>query len=370
MLPRNPPAALALLLPLVAALACGPARGAPSPPRLGVPPALETTFNTAPWPQGARWGVVGLRPYARAHDLEVLLFSTRSRAFDGLVVQARFIPLFARWSEPYPAELGRGLAPDLARAVESPRGLTALPLTADGPVLLYREAWWREHAMPPPSALAGLREDLLFLRSWRPGLAAPLQSAVPETLLLWSLSASYEGEVFPAFYRDATVQALGLMKEFGLHARDPRAVWEDLAKGRSGAAFLMASDAARLAASTGGGLAAVPLPSAFGAIAVNDGWCLMGTERRATPVLEALLSRDVQTHLARRGHFPASSAVERPAGAAFEALARTRLVGVPVVWEDEVVLAEAIDDALEGGVDPEAALRRAEARRTRPEAAP
>jgi len=348
----------------------------PAPPRLGVPPVLESSLATAPWPRGTDWSVASLRPYSRARDLEALLLSTHSKAFEAVVVPARVAPLYGAWAVPLPTGLAPLLRRDAAELLEAPGAPAALPLTLDGPVLIYRADWWRTEPLPPPSTSAGLREALLSLRSWRKGLDRPLQSAVPEAVLLRSLEGCAEGEVRAGLYRYATVHALETMREFALTQRSPRAIASDLAEGRTAAAILNASDAARLLAEPGPTarlLAAVPLPSRAGAVVLYDGWCLMGISPRGVERrhLEALLSREVQSYLAARGNYPAAEASEKPGGQAFAALARTRLVALPESWEETALLEGAIADVLQGGLEPEEALRRAEASRgVRREAAP
>jgi len=344
---------------------------AQAPPRLGVPPVLESALATAPWSRGSSWSIAALRPYSRARDLEALLLSTHSKAFDAVVVPARVAPLYGAWAEPLPPGLAPLLRRDVAAILEAPGTPAALPLTLDGAVLVYRADWWRNEPIPPPSSSAGLREALLSLRSWRKGLDRPLQSAIPEGVLLRSLEGCAEGEVRPGLYRYAIIHALEMMREFGLTQRTPRAVASDLAEGRTAAAFLDASDAARLLAEPGPSsrlLAAVPLPSRAGAVVVNDGWCLMGVSKGGVDRrhLEALLSREVQSYLAARGHYPAAEASEKPGGQAFAALAKTRLVALPESWEETTLLEGAIADVLQGGMEPEEALRRAEARRAAP----
>ncbi len=349
-------------------LACGMKDEWRPAPRLGVPPQLESLFASATWPSSAPVSAVPLRPYERAHDLEVLLLSTHSAAFDGIVVQARFAPLFSQWTKPFPLSLGDGLRPDVAASLECANGLMALPLTADAPVLVYRKDLWKKYSLPEPSNLAGLREDMIALRSWGKEADQPLCSSVPEALLFWSLAASFDGENSSSIYSSSKVHVLRFIGEFGLRAKEPREAWNALASGQTAAAFMMASQAAALWRESGPlsqSAAVAPLPSAFGAIAVNDGWCVVGESLplEAPDAAKALVSYDFQASVFKAGFLPVLAAAPKPDGAPFLALSRTKLISFPIGWEEESFLQQAIADVLEGDVDPEEALRRAEARR-------
>lgn len=357
-----------IIIVILALTACGTKDEWRPGARLGVPPQLETLFAAASWPGPPPFSAVPLRPYERAHDLEILLLSTHSTAFDGIVVQARFVPLFSQWTKPFPRSMEEGLRPDLATSLEGQDGLLALPLTVDAPVLVYRKDLWKKYFLPEPSNLAGLREDMIAWRSWRKGTPAPLCSAVPETLLFWSLTASFEGENSSALYRASSVHVLRFMREFNLRSTDPRTIWNSLSSGDTAAAFMMASQAASLWREDGPlsqSAAVVPLPSAFGAMAVNDGWCVVGESLplESPEVSRALLSGGFQAAVSKAGAFPALASAPKPDKAPYAALSRTKLIPVPVGWEEETFLRQAIADVMEGNVDPEEALRRAEARR-------
>jgi len=360
------------IIVILAMMACGTRDEWRPAPRLGVPPQLESLFVSAKWPSSVPVSAVSLRPYDRAHDLEVLLLSTHSTAFDGIVVQARFAPLFSQWTKPFPKNLEDGLRPDVAVSLESANGLVALPLTADAPVLVYRKDLWKKYFLPEPATLAGLREDMIALRSWRKETDQPLCSSVPETLLFWSLAASFDGENASSLYSSSKVHVLRFLSEFSLKAKEPRDAWNALASGQTAAAFMMASQAAALFGEGGPlsqSVAAAPLPSAFGAMAVNDGWCVVGESLpvEAPAVAKALVSYDFQAAVSKAGFLPVLATAPKPDGAPFMALSRTKLISFPIGWEEESFLGQAIADVLEGNVDPEEALRRAEARRVESE---
>ena len=365
--------ALFIILSAILLASCGTKEEWRPATRLGVPPQLESLFAGAKWPSASPFSAVPLRPYDRAHDLEILLLSTKSNAYDGIVVQARFVPLFSQWTRPFSKRLGDGLRPDVAASLEGAGGLLALPLTVDAPVLVYRRDLWKKYSMPEPDNLAGLREDMVAWRSWRGDFSPALRSSVPETILFWSLAASFEGENSNALYRASTVHVLRFMREFGLREKEARDVWNSLSSGEAAAAFMMASQAAALWLEGGpldqeAGVA--PLPSSFGAMAVNDGWCVVGDSMSAESpgVSAALVSAGFQEEVAKAGSCPALSSVPVPSTPPFSALSRTKLISVPAGWEEETFLRQAIADALEGNIDPEEALRRAEARRVGSEA--
>ncbi|MEJ2368370.1 MAG: extracellular solute-binding protein [Acidobacteriota bacterium] len=335
--------------------------------RIGVPPILEPVFADAPESAGINFSVVPLRPYSRAHDLEVLLFSTRSQAFDGIVVQARFIPLFSKWAQPFPQDQARLLNPLLGADGQGKGGLTALPITIDAPVLIYRADLWKQYKLPPPRNLAALREDMLNLRSWEKDLSHPVASSVQENVLFWSLAYSYAGQALHHVYRYPESHVLGFMAEFGLRTEPIQQVKNQLQSGQTAVVFCMASDVSTILGKDAGSkttLAVAALPARKSPIALNNGWCLMayGLEGHEQGHLERLLGKGFQQWLSKRGYFPAAKEAEPPRGATSKVLSHYSLAPSPLGWEDEIIVGQAIQDALAGVVDPEEALRRAEAR--------
>ena len=360
-----------LLLLLLAASACSPPREAQGPQRIGVPPELEKVLAFGPHAGLGPATFVTLRPYDRARDLEVLLFASRSPAFAGMVVPGRWVGMLAPWTRPLPAEWLKGVRPDLAASLATKDGVLALPLTLDGPVLLYRRDLWSSMGLPQPDTLAGLRDALLQIASLHPDLDAPVASDLPEDQLFWALAWSYEGSDSPNLYSYPKVHALRFMQEFSLADRSGEAEPGSalMREGRAAVLFCTGHEAEGLlkAAQAPSRYAVAPLPAASGqAHCIFDGWCLTrpagGLADPST--WRTLLSEPFQTYLRKKGWQPVlASANGQRGGPVFTAFQHTRFHAPPALGPqgDEIVMG-AIQDALAGPMAPEEALRRAEAR--------
>lgn len=287
-----------------------------------------------------------------------------------MVVPGRTLPRYKAWLEPLQSDLPPEVRSDLASALKTEAGLLAVPLTLDAPLLVYRADLWQVARLPVPTSTAALREALLFLRAHGKGGSTPLVSTVPEGVLLRSLSASAEGEVQESLHRFSSVHTLEFMREFRLTARSQDEVAQAFSMGQCAAAFLMASDVARIHSSDS--LKVLPLPSRLTPIAIYDGWCAVGVPGKrwgASNPLE-LLSPQLQAALASGGQLPVLPAAEKKHGEVEEAMATTRLVLASGDSSAEAALEGAFLDVFGGGVEPEEALRRAEARRNRNGVAP
>ena len=353
-------------------LACGSPKEAPASRRIGAPPDLVGMLREAAGaPEAIQF--TALEPYERARDLEVLIFSTRSPAFWGVILPGRWLQLQAPWVQRFPAAALSGVREDVAAAVrEGPEAL-AVPITVDGPVLVIREDLWKETGLPPPRSLAALREGVRRLRATRAGLRWPVVSDLPEDLLFWGLAWSFEGAPNPELYTYPKLYALKFMDEFDLSPAPERshAGAQKLLAGSAAALFTTSSRAARLqeeGANRGGAALWVgPLPGqAERATCIYNGWCVASPRGAADDAaLRAwLLSPALQARLAAAGYLPAkgeSPAV--PAGTAAWAMGMTRLCAPPAL-DDRAreAVRGAILDATEGPMTPEEALRRAQAR--------
>jgi len=360
-----------LLLLLLAASACSPPPEAQGPQRIGVPPELEKVLTFGPHAGLAPATFVTLRPYDRARDLEVLLFASRSPAFAGMVVPGRWVGLLAPWTRPLPAEWLKGVRPDLAASLATKDGVLALPLTLDGPVLLYRRDLWSSMDLPQPDTLAGLREALLRIASLHPEVDTPAASDLPEDQLFWALAWSYEGKDSPNLYSYPKVYALRFMQEFSLADRSEEAEPGSalVREGRAAVLFCTGHEAEGLleTSATPSRYAVAALPAASGqAHCIFDGWCLMrpagGLADPST--WRTLLSEPFQTYLRKKGWQPVlESGDGQRGGPVFTAFRHTQFHAPPALGPqgDEIVMG-AIQDALAGPMAPEEALRRAEAR--------
>src|SRR5512135_3532812 len=83
---------------LATGLGCSRSGSAPEIQRIGVPPDMVGLFEGRKPPDAPPIRVVGLRPYERARDLEVLLFSSGSPVFTGVLVPGRWLPVLGPWA--------------------------------------------------------------------------------------------------------------------------------------------------------------------------------------------------------------------------------------------------------------------------------
>lgn len=309
---------------------------------------------------------VALRPYARARDLEVLLFSSRSTAFQGVVVPGRYLPTLRPWLGTYPKGTLEGIREDVAQSVggDSP---IALPLTLDFGVMVTRRDLWSEFALPSAATLAGLRDAMLTLRSRAAGMEEPIASDLPIDELFWDLGWSFEGEASENIYTFPKVHALEFIREFGVgHAPKTGEPLADLmGKGKKAVAFTSLQKALVMCRRDRR-LALWPLPARSGrALVLYNGWCLarpLGSASHPS-VLSRLGEEPFQEHLAHSGLVSARPSKDPPSAEVDFVLRRTDVHGAPELGPggDEIVL-EALRDTTETGMSAEEALRRGAAR--------
>ena len=246
-----------------------------TPARVAVPPVLLESLKNYEMSGDSRLEFVSLRPYSRARDLEVLLFSSRSTAFQGVVVPGRFLPLLTPWLTRFREVAVEGVRQDVAKAVGGPLAL-AVPMTLDFPVLVVRKDLWNKFGLPSPATLAGLRDSALALRSQMKGLSSPIATDLPIDELFWDLGWSFEGVASTVLYSYPKVHTLNFLREFRLdEGADPSiGIGNVLAQGQAAAGFTTLQRGIGLCAADGR-LQLLPLPSKSDcALAVYNGWCL------------------------------------------------------------------------------------------------
>jgi hypothetical protein len=364
---RSSPAApiLAVLLAL-SGVSCAPEQEVLERSRVAVPPALLGVFQSYAPAGRAGLSFVALRPYSRARDLEVLLFSSRSTAFQGVVVPGRYLPTLKPWLGTYPKAALQGVREDVVDSVGGEAPL-ALPLTLDFGVMVTRRDVWSEQALPSPGTLAGLRDAMLALRSRVAGMEDPIASDLPLDELFWDLGWSFEGEASANLYTFPKVHALEFICEFnvGRAWKSGEPLADLMSKGKRAVAFTSLQKALTMCRKDRR-LALSPLPARSGrAVVLYNGWCLarpLGGPADAT-VLARLEEAPFQEHISQSGLVSARPSSEPPPAEVDFVLRRTDVHGAPELGSggDEVVL-EALRDATETGMSAEAALRRGAAR--------
>ncbi len=360
------------VLALIGTTGCAPANDGRPAQRIAAPPPLVALFSKNLPPSMGEAAFVPLRPYDRARDLEVLLLSSGSTAFTGMLIPGRSAYLMRRWVRPLPVTWLNGVRSDVAAGLKGAEGAWAIPVTLDGVVLVYRTDWWHRLALPPPESLAALRDGLLNVQTAVAGIARPVMCAVPVDELFWDLAWSFEGEADPAIYTYPKIHALRFIQEFALSSEPGGAssAFDALVKGNTAGAFLRGSDvraflhAHPAEAKT---LSVVPLPSSGGrAICMYNGLCLVRPQsfKDEPRGWAGMLTPSYQRYIEREGLEPVLKDARPSHGdPVWTAFQRTRFSAPPELGElgSEFVYG-AILDATEASMSPEEALRRAAAR--------
>jgi hypothetical protein len=306
-----------------------------------------------------------MHPYARARDLEVLLFASDSLAFQGVVIPGRSILLLRPWLVPMSVALSSDIRTDIVSSLVRPSTM-AFPLTADFGVLVIRADLWKSLGLPPPANLASLREAILALRSREAATRSAIRSDLPVDELFWDLSWSFEGKADNSLYTFPKVHVLDFIREFELERRvaSEREALDELRAGRSAALFTSFQRGLQLC-SKDSRLALLPLPSGRGrALALYNGWCLakLSGDAEAEGKMARLMQAPAQKHLAVSGWVSVLSTlpIQESGRAAWE---NTGLHAAPDLGGagDEIVMG-ALLDATQGPMTAEEALRRGAAR--------
>jgi len=354
----------------VVALACavgGPGGGEEG--RVAAPLALAPHLDRAFREMGLPLRAVPLRPQERARELEVLLLSSGSTAYDAYVVRATSLPLLEPWLAPVPADAS-SWREDVAEALRTGKGdlYAGLPLSGDGPVLLLREGavpGWGQGSGPQ-----GLAEFETALE--RAGLRpVRLWTTLPPAVLLLSLAWSEEGgKGGPGLPEGPGTRAVAfLQRRFLGSPASLEEAKQALLGGQVEGLFCWASEADALAAQgrrSGAAFAVGPLPHRGPrATAPFGGWTMVWpAEGPGEARCRALLRRQraLLKALGRAGFASVARAPGPSASPGSEALWATRFRDLPFTASELQILDQAVADAVEAGIAPEQALRRAKAR--------
>ena len=360
-------APLALALALALAMAgCGPPVPPAQPVRVAAPPLLAATFSSFPGGGSPPLEFIPLQPYSRARDLEVLLFSSGSQAFQGVILPARYIPFVATWLDPFDGALPSAVRPDVAESVGGPKRPLCLPLTFDCGAMVVRHDLWSQFGLPRPTSLAALRDAALTLRARRGDMEDVIVSDLPVDELFWDLAWSFEGAPDPELYKPAKVHALKFIQEFGgVRGVGAQQGERDLSDGKAAVLFTSCQRAIELCRSDRR-LAPWPIPSTRGrAYAIYSGWCLAKEDCPADVerAIASLMGQGFQAFIRKGGLIPTAAKEDAGETIGGPILDNTTVHGAPMLGAsgDEIVN-EAILDATQGQMLAEEALRRAAAR--------
>jgi hypothetical protein len=331
--------------------------------RLGVPVEALSLFDVQKDPFLENFRIITLKPEERVKNLEVLLFSTKSSAFDGIVVPARTAPVLKEWASFFPSEWKNEINKDVSSTFSSENGLYALPLNIDFPVFVYLKEYF--DSLQEPKNLGYLRDDLRHLQ--RQGKTkGGLVSSVSEEILFLSLLSSERGVPPERFYDYHSIKLMEFFKEFDLSQIRIHQVESSLARGDSVAAFINLSECFYLSEKLkkqGLTLVVTSLPSTSKSFSIYNGFCLMGYnfDSGKIKILKHFIEKDFQKTFLQSGYAPIIN-IEKETIPFQNVIQNTNLIGFPFEWEGMNFLKESIRDVLIYGDDPETSLVRAEAR--------
>jgi hypothetical protein len=352
------------VLIILALFSCSPENeGKKDEFRVGIPPNQLHLFRDRDISPLADFNMIVLKPEERVRNLEVLIFSTHSSAFDCVVVPALTAPILEKWSEPFPLSWGEEIRSEVLAPFVRKDGLYALPITLDFPVFIYREDVFRENSLPRPDNLGMVKESLKKLS--RKGKAG-LVSTLPEETIFLSLLSSEEGGIPDMFYSDSAIRLLNFFYEFDLRQAESLDAELKIQKNEAVAAFVQLSEAGKIieeSKNKGIFLKAVPLPSTGKSYSIYTGLCLMGYgfSRKNLKALRSFIDEPFQSGLVAAGCAPVTKK-QYQLGGLKDAVDSTAVTANPFGWEECAVLKEAISDVLQNNQSPESSLRRAEAR--------
>jgi len=331
--------------------------------RIGIPSGHMALFRGRELSPLADFNMIVLRPEERARNLEVLIFSTHSGAFDCVVVPAQTAPILEKWADPFPASWGDEVRKEVLSQFLRDNHLYALPLTLDFPVFLYREDFFREESARRPENLGMLKESLRKISKKR---KAGLVSTLPVETLFLSLLSSEEGAVPDRFYSESAIRLLAFFYDFDLRPLSALEAKLAFEKNEAAAAFVQLSEAAKIIKDLkekGIFLKASPLPATGKPFSIYNGLCLMGygLEKKNMKALRSFIEEPFQSALLEAGYAPVLRK-DYQLGPLKEAVEKTAVIADPFSWEECEVLKESLSDVLDNGQSPEGSLRRAEAR--------
>lgn len=332
--------------------------------RIGIPSGHMSLFRGRELSPLADFNMIVLKPEERARNLEVLIFSTRSSAFDCVIVPAPTAPILEKWADPFPMEWAQEVRPEVLGQFVREGKLFALPLTLDFPVFVYREDVFRDNGLPLPESLGAMRDSLRKLSRKR---NAGLLSTVPEETLFISLLASEEGSAPVRFYSRSAINLMDLFYEFDLRPVTALDARLGIGRGEAVGAFVQLSEVGRIMKESrdkGVFLKVSPLPATGKNMAVYNGLCLMGygLGGKNLKALRSFVEEPFQSGLVAAGYAPVLKK-DYQIGALKAAVDPTVIIPCPFGWEECEILRDAIKDVLVNGLAPEGSLRRAEARR-------
>lgn len=331
--------------------------------RLGIPAESLTLFDVQKDPFLENYRIITLKPDERVKNLEVLLFSTKSSAFDSIVVPAKTAQVLKKWAVCFPLEWKKNLNKEVSDLFITDEGIYALPLNLDFPVFVYLKEPFS--LLPEPKNLGFLRNDLRHLQR-KKLIKNGLVSTVSEEILFLSLLASERGIPPERFYDYHSLKLMEFFQEFSLSQIKIHQVESLLMSGEAVSAFVKLSEVPLLLERLKKQNLTVvvsPLPSTLKSFSIYDGFCLMryNDDENRLKLLKHLVDDDFQNRFLTRGIFPIIN-IKNGDYLYKNVVENTNIIGFPFEWEAMNFLKESIDDVLIYRDDPETSLVRAEAR--------
>lgn len=334
-----------------------------NPLRVGIPQEFLKIIDTNDSYLSENFTLIALKPEERITSLELLLFSTRSAAFDALIIESPKTTLLKEWASDFDVKWANQIKDEIKKPFLTENGIYALPLTLDFPVFVYRKDSFEK--LEKPKNLGILRDDIFLIRK-KTKQSALLLSSIKEEILFLSLLASEMGIPPNRFYNYHSVKLMGFFSDFYLTKSPFSRVELSFLKGECVAAFIKLSEVGGLyekLKKQGIIIEVEPLPSTLKSYALYDGFCLMGYgfEKKKIEPLKYFVSENFQKNFLNKGFFPSIN-IDLKDDATKKVIEKTAILHSPFEWEETSFLKDAIEDVLLNGRESESALIRAEAR--------
>lgn len=331
--------------------------------KIGIPEKAVVLFSSDVEEVGKLFHLIKLKPEEKLESLQILLFSTKSSAFDFILLKGVQAFSLKRWAKIFPPYFEEKIRDDVLKIYRENDGIFALPITLDFPIFVYKKASFKD--LYEPKTLGYLKYNLLELQekvSSKPLIA----SSCDEEILFISLLASDRSLEPERIYDYHSIKLLEFFRDFELKKETIEKILTSFLKEEKVCAFVMLSEAEFLynnLLKNGIEIEIRPLPSTMQSFALYNGYCLMGYNFSESSLksIQFFKSNKFEKILMEKGYFPVSSSFSKR-GNKFDAFEKVKFIGPSPSIETLHYLKEAINDVINSGDDVKQALIRAEAR--------
>jgi len=335
--------------------------------RIGVEGRLAKSFLSSQGAFGPQWTFLPIVPEDRTQDLALLLLSSGSKAYSGLILSNDRLALLAPWLEEVSLVEPEAYRRDVVQGLRLGSRYVAMPLSVRVPVMVYRKDLWARYGLDPPATPMALERAAGVLEKASDPTRGRIRTIVPAEELLWSLSWGARGDFSTALYEREKIQALGRIAswEIGGEAYGSR---RDFLEARLAGLILYSDQARRLLydarlESKEDLVGLAPVPSMHGARSLNAGFSLLIMGKADDAADWRTFSSEGFYAWVRAQGWDTPCALQDPRGDPIGKLAaETRFPPFLLPQELRHYARDAVEDVLAGAATAEEALRRACAR--------